>query len=125
MAPMNPARWSGPYQPICWPSQLAKIAPTIPRRVVMINPPGPAMNSLAIAPARNPMMMTHSQYIPPSRLSSPLDKRQSGPFHRLVITRRSRHGLFGEPRGGEIVDFAGAEKRHLVDFDDFARHGDL
>src|SRR5438105_5033859 len=61
MAPINRACSSGPYQPICCPSQVAKIAPTMPSRVVTMNPRGPGTNHLAINPARNPMMMTPSQ----------------------------------------------------------------
>jgi hypothetical protein len=37
-------------------------------------PPGPAMKSLAIAPARNPMMMTHSQCIAPPDFSAPHER---------------------------------------------------
>src|SRR5438045_5225772 len=61
MAPINPAASPGPYQPIRCPSQVAKIEPTIPSRVVTMKPPGPPTKNLAIAPARNPMMMTQSQ----------------------------------------------------------------
>src|SRR6266851_4343118 len=43
------------------PSQVAKIEPTIPSRVVTMNPPGPPTKNLAIAPARNPIMMIQSQ----------------------------------------------------------------
>src|SRR5271165_6159065 len=63
MAPINPAPGPGLYQPMCWPSQVATIAPTMPSKVVTMNPCGPGTNHLAIAPARNPMMMAHSQCI--------------------------------------------------------------
>src|SRR4029077_15627136 len=52
---------AAPPQPIRCPSQVAKIEPTIPSRVVTMNPPGPPTNHLAIRPARNPIMMIQSQ----------------------------------------------------------------
>src|SRR6266436_4110875 len=61
MAPMKPAAWPCSYQPMRCPSQVAKIEPTIPSRVVTMNPPGPPTKNLAIAPARNPIMMIQSQ----------------------------------------------------------------
>src|SRR5438128_1132788 len=61
MAPMKPAAWPCSYQPMRCPSQVAKIEPTIPSRVVTMNPPGPPTKNLAIAPARNPIIMIHSQ----------------------------------------------------------------
>jgi hypothetical protein len=36
-----------------------------------MNPPGPPTKNLAIAPARNPMMMTHTQCIPASSQCQP------------------------------------------------------
>src|SRR5262244_1119848 len=61
MAPIKPAPWPGPYQPMCCPSQVAKIAPTIPSSVVTMKPPGPPTKNFAIAPAKNPMIITQSQ----------------------------------------------------------------
>src|SRR5215469_14210715 len=61
MAPIKPAAWPCSYQPMRCPSQVAKIEPTIPSRVVTMNPPGPPTKNLAIAPARNPIMMIQSQ----------------------------------------------------------------
>ena len=60
IAPMKPALSPGPYQPICWPSQVATNAPTMPRMVVRMKPRGsflPGVMSLAMTPATKPMMM--------------------------------------------------------------------
>ena len=38
MAPMKPAPWSGRYQPINWPTQVARNAPTTPSTVVRMKP---------------------------------------------------------------------------------------
>ena len=39
-APMRPAPWFGPYQPIVWPIKVAMNAPAMPRSVVRMKPAG-------------------------------------------------------------------------------------
>src|SRR5690606_33270912 len=47
------------YHPMDWPSTPAIQAPAIPKRMVMMNPPGsrPGIRSLAISPTTKPIMI--------------------------------------------------------------------
>src|SRR5712671_566566 len=124
MAPMKPAAWPCSYQPMRCPSQVAKIEPTIPSRVVTMNPPGPPTKNLAIAPARNPIMMTQTQCMAASLPnSSSSNQRQRSRFARRDLARLSRHRLLGQSYDSCIVGFAGTEKRKMLDLDHLARQG--
>src|SRR6266404_1834284 len=117
MAPIKPAAWPCSYQPMRCPSQVAKIEPTIPSRVVTMNPPGPPTKNLAIAPARNPIMMIQSQC---SMSASPYfarglhDETELGdllvPGQRVAVDSRREAALRAE---AELLQRH--VSRHLVD----------
>src|SRR6266581_8701642 len=102
------------------PSQVAKIAPTMPSKVVTMNPPGPATKSLAIAPAIKPMMMTHSQCS-----TVPLHSAGSEAYGFGLRCRGWSTRLLHEAQHGNVIGFAGAEQRQALDFNHLARHGDF
>src|SRR5271157_4310170 len=104
---------------MCWPSQVATIAPTMPSRVVTMNPCGPGTNHLAIAPARNPMMMTHSQCMSLFGVCTSdlvvVQHHASPHLPSALQVAQRRAGLVGRPRlERDRWDLAGLDEREKL-----------
>jgi hypothetical protein len=77
-------------------------------------PPGPWMKILAIAPARNPMMMTHNQCSIPFLPAAPAARLKSAGF---VAAFGLRVSAFGRNRAAATTTAPNPEILRPVNFD--------
>jgi hypothetical protein len=83
MLARKPAFSFGPYHPKDRPRKVANNAPPMPSNVVIINPPGsfPGIRSLAITPAKKPIMIAPIKCI----FSSFINMNQTLKSKKLIL----------------------------------------